>query len=199
MATRIKIVLIVSIVVVALVSIGLGVGLTAAIWDSQSGGSSEYGPVVDTTDWNSWRKYFEFQDILDGSTVIGCEITSYTGTNLGDIYFPPTNNSGIPVTVIRNTVFQDATKKELPIVIYISGNVTSISAAAFAGLPNLEKVVFAAGAEVDCDAYTFAGCQYLTTVVIEGGRSVNFDATSFVGCVNLESITGVNDISIYQK
>ena len=199
MTTSLKIALTISIVILALALVLAGVGPTAAIWDSQSGGSSEYGPVVDTTDWNSWRKYFEFQDIMDGSTVIGCEVVSYTGTNLEDIYIPPTNNSGIPVTEIRNTIFQDATKKELPVVIYISGNVTHIAAAAFAGLPNLQKVVFASGAEVDCDAYTFAGCQYLTTVVIEGGRSVNFDTTSFAGCVNLESITGVNDISIYQK
>jgi len=167
-----------------------GIGLTAAIWDSQSGGSSEYGPVLDSNDWNSWRKYFAFDNIEAESAVVGCAVAGYDGTNLGDVIFPPTNNSGIAVTEIRSTVFADATKKELPVALYISGSVTKISPSTFQGLPNLQVVVFASGSAVDVGAFAFAFCQNLQQVVVEGGRTLNLDVNAFRGSINIAEFSG---------
>ena len=158
------------------------IGLTAARWDSQ-GGSAEYGPVVDTIDWNSWTKYFEY----DTSLSSGCAVTGYTGTNLGDVIFPEHGALNKTVKIIYNTVFQDPTKKELPVVIYISGTVETIEAMAFSNLPNLEKVVFAAdGVAINVGAYAFAGCPNLKEVVL--GANVTYDPTAFKGCYNLTTV-----------
>ena len=197
MTRRLRISLIIMIVVLFAV-MTTGIGLTAAIWDSQSGSQTEYGPVLGSDDWNSWRKYFDFELNNAGTA---CYIAGYDGTNLGDVIFPPTDNNSIAVTELKNTIFADATKKELPVAIYISGSVTTIAPSTFSGLPNLEIVVFASGSTVSVGAYAFAFCPNLKSVVIEGGRTVAFDTgkTAFVGCPSLESITGINDISQYQK
>ena len=76
MTRRFRIILIVvSIVLVSVMA--TAIGLTAAIWDSASGGSNEYGPVVDTVDWNSWTKYFSYQAVMDGSTVSYYVVVGY--------------------------------------------------------------------------------------------------------------------------
>jgi len=188
MTRRFRIILIIAVVILVSV-MSTAIGLTAAIWDSASGGSSEYGPVVDTVDWNSWTKYFSYQGVDGNSGVAYYIVTSYDGTNLGDVIFP-TEKNGVPVTTISNTVFASTTKKELPVVVYISGSITTIEATAFSNLQNLEKVVFAPGAGVNVGAYAFAGCTKLQTVEIQGSRSITFDANAFRGCYSLESVTG---------
>ena len=216
MTKRLKLILI--IVSVMLISVlTTAIGLTAARW-STMGGESEYGPTVSTPDWNSWKKYFrndaeltdddyhEYNDyevftheenestIFDGLAIFG-----FYGTNLGDVIFPSQLGAegNIDVSELRNTIFTDSTKKDLPVAIYIPGTIQSISANTFSNLPNLEIVVFAAGNEVDVDEYAFAFCRSLTTVIIEGGRTVNFADTTFAGCTALNSITG-ETLSDYQ-
>ena len=194
MTRRIRTVLIImTVVLVAVMS--TAIGLTAAVWDSSSGGKAEYGPNIGTIDWNSWTKYFEYEALEDRN---GATVTSYTGTNLGDVIIPLSGTQGT-VKEISNNIFSTTTK-ELPITIYISATVEQIQAAAFSNLPNLEKVVFAStgdlnGVEVTAQsvtvgAYCFAGCANLKEIVIEGNRSVTFDPTAFIGCTSLETITG---------
>ena len=194
MTKRFRIILIITAIVLVSV-MSTAIGLTAAIWDSASGGSSEYGPVVDAVNWNTWEKYFIYENASDGNSkaVIG-----YTGTNLGDVIFPVAGTGELPIRTIKNTVFDDTTLKELPITIYISPTISTIEAGAFANLPNLQTVVFGImetddgqviKQTVNVGAYAFAGCQNLKSIVIEGSRTVNFDTTAFVGCYNLTSIT----------
>lgn len=191
MTRRFRIILIIA--VVMLVSVmSTAIGLTAAIWDSASGGSSEYGPVVDAVDWNTWKKYFTYENVLDNNdNVIGRAVVGYTGTNLGDVIFPVAGTGEVAITTIKNTVFDGATVKDLPVTIYISPTISKIEAGAFSNLPNLQKVVFAAnGVAVTVEAYAFAGCSELTEVVIGDGTTVTFDENAFRGCYSLESVTG---------
>lgn len=180
--------------VVLIAVMATAIGLTAAIWDSASGGSSEYGPVVDAVDWNSWAKYFTYENILDSyDNIIGRAIVRYEGTNLKDVIIPVAS-SGAAITTIRNTVFDSYTLKQVPETLYISRTIATIDAATFSNMPNLTKVVFADGVEINVGAYCFAGCTNLKEIIIEGdgevNRTVNFDATAFKGCYNLETITG---------
>ena len=182
-------------------------GITVALWDSASGGSNEYGPVVDTIDWNSWTKYFAYDAVMSGNSISYYKVKSFEGTNLGDVVFPTQNNE-ITVSTINSSVFASTTKKELPITIYISGTISTIEAAAFANLPNLERVVFSVSrvtangetsnvqSAVTVGAYCFAGCANLKEIVIEGNRSVTFDPTAFIGCTSLEKITGYTSAQI---
>ena len=179
----------------------IGIGLTAAIWDSTSGTSTEYGPVVDTTDWNSWAKYFVCADVTssNGQGIDGRVVRSYSGTNLGDVIFPTVDNNNY-VIKISNTVFDSDTKKSLPETIYISCRITTIETCAFMNLVNLHKVVFAysgygtndatvySNAAVNVGDYALAGCRSLQEIVIEAGRVVNFGAGALMGCFNLTSI-----------
>lgn len=185
MTKRFRLILIIaSVVLIAVMS--TAIGLTAAIWDSASGGSSEYGPVVDAVDWNTWTKYFQYEVLEDNEgNEIGRAVVSYSGTNLGDVIFPVAT-SGSPISTIKNTVFADTTKKELPITIYISPTITTIEPMAFSNLPNLEKVVFAAnGVNVSVGDYAFSGCSNLKEIVIGDDTTVTFASTAFIGCTSL--------------
>ena len=203
MTNRIKTVLIV-LIVVLLASMALGVGLTAAIWDSSSGGtSSGYGPDVKTLDWNSWDKYFDTSfEVKEGNATIGYAVKSYDGTNLPDVIFP-ISHSGVAVIQINNTVFDDDTKKSLPVNVYISPLITSIQPSALSNLQNLQTITFAdsgvytntseqevvvSGQTITVGAYALAGCTNLTKIVIEGDRVVKFKAYSLIGCTSLTRI-----------
>ena len=198
MTNRIKITLIV-LIVVLLASMALGVGLTAAIWDSSSGGtSSGYGPDVKTLDWNSWNKYFDTSfEVKNGNDTIGYAVKSYDGTNLPDVIFP-ISHSGDPVVQINNTVFDTDTKKSLPVNIYISPLINLIQPSALSNLQNLQTITFAdsglfngdnqTGVEVTVGAYALAGCTNLTKIVIEGDRVVKFKPYSLMGCTSLARI-----------
>lgn len=179
MTKRLKIVLIIlSIVLVAVMA--TGVGLTVAIWDSQGSGESEYGPVLASTDWNSWAKYFD----NNGSEIIG-----YTGTNLQDVILP-NEIDGFEITTVKSSAFASTTTQDLPVTVYISPSISKIEASTFINMTSLQKVVFAAGSNVTIGDFCFAGCSSLKEIVIEGNRTVNFASTAFIGCTSLETITG---------
>ena len=205
MTRKLKLTMIVLMIVLISV-MSTAIGLTAAKWDSQGGASSNYGPNINTIDWNSWSKYFTYQSV-DG--INGCAVTGYTGTNIGDVIFPLTDNTYGTVKVINNNIFSTTTK-ELPVTIYISATITTINPSAFSNLPNLQRVIFVDSGVINnsevpaqavtVGAYAFAGCTSLQEIIVIGTRSVTFDTTAFVGCTNLTSLTknGVEqDLSSY--
>lgn len=170
------------------------IGLTAALWESGGSGSSTYGPLVKTVDWNSWEKYF----VCSSAGSSGYAVDKYTGTNLGDVIFPTKytdNNNEYNVVRIRSSVFADETTKKLPVTIYISGSITTIDDATFSSLPNLQKLVLAYGSNMTVGKYAFAGCSQLTEIVIDcssispfNPRNVVFGDYALMGCTSLTTI-----------
>ncbi|MEG1529309.1 MAG: hypothetical protein RR405_03050 [Clostridia bacterium] len=101
-----KVLLSISIIVVSAMLM-LSIGFTAAIWESDKG-EGTYTPLVPSTDWNYFAKYFDSVDTtvkaVDNTDIVGVAVTGFSGINLGEIVIPQTLK-GNDVVVIRNKIF----------------------------------------------------------------------------------------------
>jgi hypothetical protein len=167
------------------------IGATAAIWSGE-GGENGYAPQTSVSDWNTWAKYFEYEQLPSG----GIALTKYKGTNLQDVLIPSAID-GYTVKEIRNSVFGDTSLKSVPVSISVSPYVVKIDAAAFSNLPNLKKVIFGSTNNEETDGtiavcavadFAFAGCGSLNEVSVQGWKKVNFSASAFLGCGALASL-----------
>lgn len=164
--------------------------LTFAKWTAGGGGeggtTTSYGPIADSTNWNVYDKYFDYEQLSGGWA-----ITGFSGVNLEDMIIPATHN-GAPVISIKK-LFNDTTRK-LPVTVKIPYSVASISPSVFANCENLQKVIFgsyptpgATATVCECGEYLFAGCTSLKEVYVYGNNKVNFGDYDFMGCTNLTS------------
>ncbi len=186
MSKRLKISLILT-TVVAVALFALSIGLTAAVW-AGLGGNTGVAPQSPVSDWNTWAKYFECEQITDTTAAV----TKYSGTNLGDVVIPAQIGK-YKITAVRNTVFADSTLKAVPVTLRIPPSVTSIEDNAFSGLSDLQSVVFGYSesetAACTVGEFAFSGCPQLKIVKVEGSRTVSFASTAFFACPNFGGIS----------
>lgn len=196
---------IIILVFVLIITLVVSTSLTFAIWDSEAGSGDgkvkTFGPVTDSTQWNVYAKYFEYEYPTDDT----CVITGFSGVNIEDIIIPATIGGGQYKVVGIKKLFNDTTRK-LPVTVKIPYTVTSIAPAVFQNCENLQKVTFGSYSQPDsmviecaCGEYLFAGCTSLSLVEVLGNRQVCFKDYDFVGCTSLTEPPTLKDVFINFK
>lgn len=197
-------------IVIVVSLIGLSVGVTAAYWGGEGGGGgggeTSAVPQMKSVDWNAWAKYFTYD--VSANVVY---ITGYTNTTMSTLTFPKKvtlkrtgtegnysyaytteEPNGIDIITydsknninfaIRNTFVKDATLKEQIVKIFFPDCVSTIDAATFSNMSQLQEIYFEDNVSPILGDYCFMNCVMLKDVY---GRSTESKATVFAGCSNI--------------